>query len=237
MRFSFTDILIFALGFLAQMLFFTRSFIQWFKSEKAGIVLSPVLFWQISLIASIIMMVYGILRKDPAIILGQFITFYIYIRNLQIQGEWKKISTFFRYPIQIMPLIFLGWILLSDDYNLNNIIGNAEIPQWLMYFGIFAQVIFTFRFVFQWLVAEKKKESSLPLGFWYISLAGALMTLFYAIMRYDPILFLSNLSGIFMYSRNLFVHYTGKGIFEIIPFDLTAIKRFKKVRDKYSGKI
>jgi lipid-A-disaccharide synthase-like uncharacterized protein len=217
MQFSITDIFIFALGFLAQMLFFTRSFIQWFSSEKAGKVVSPLLFWQISLIASNLMMIYGILRRDPAIIIGQFITFYIYIRNLQIQGEWKKISVFFRYPVPFLPVACLCWILFSGNYNLNQIIGNEKITPLLMLFGITAQVTFTFRFVYQWIVAEKNKKSTLPVGFWYFSLAGGIMTLVYAIIRLDPVLIISNTSGIFMYSRNLIVHHTGRGLFESLP--------------------
>jgi lipid-A-disaccharide synthase-like uncharacterized protein len=223
----FGSILIFALGFFAQMLFFTRSFIQWFSSEKAGKVLSPLLFWQISLIASFLMMVYGILRKDPAIIMGQFITFYIYIRNLQIQGEWKKISGLFRYPVSLMPIACLIWIIFSGNNGWEQIIGNEKIAPWLMVFGITAQVTFTFRFVYQWIVAEKSKKSTLPVGFWYFSLAGGILTLTYAILRLDPVLFVSNTLGIFMYSRNLIVHYTGKGIFELLP--LTGINsRFQK---------
>lgn len=218
MQLSFIDLLIYAFGFLAQMLFFTRSFIQWFSSEKAGKVMSPLLFWQISLIASFLMMVYGILRKDPAIITGQFITFYIYIRNLQIQGEWKKIPTLFRYPVSVMPLGCLSWIVFSGNNGWQQIIGNEKIAGWLMIFGVMAQVTFTFRFVYQWIVAEKNQESLLPVGFWYFSLIGGLMTLFYATMRLDPVLLVSNTMGIFMYSRNLIVHYTGKGIFEMLPF-------------------
>jgi lipid-A-disaccharide synthase-like uncharacterized protein len=228
MQLSFIDLLIYALGFLAQMLFFTRSFIQWFSSEKAGKVLSPLLFWQISLVASILMMVYGILRKDPAIITGQFTTFYIYIRNLQIQGEWKKIPKLFRYPVSIMPLVCLGWIIFSGNNGWQQIIGNEKIAEWLMIFGVMAQVTFTFRFVYQWIVAEKNQKSILPVGFWYFSLIGGLMTLFYATMRLDPVLLLSNGMGIFMYSRNLIVHYTGKGLFELLPFNIVSIKNPKK---------
>jgi len=213
MHLTSTDIIIFSVGFLAQMLFFTRSFIQWFRSEKAGKVLSPVLFWQISLIASITMITYGILRKDPAIFLGQFITFYIYIRNLQIQGEWIKIPKYFRYPVPFLPVVCLGVLLFSKDHSLNKIIGSSSIATWLMIFGVVAQLTFTFRFVYQIIIAERNKMSILPVGFWIISLVGAVMTLFYAIMRLDPVLCFSNTMGIFMYTRNIVVHYTGKGIF------------------------
>ncbi len=214
MNLTFTDLLIFFVGFLAQFLFFARSFIQWFKTEKAGIIKSPVIFWQISLIASSVMIIYGILRKDPAIILGQFITFYIYIRNLQLQNQWKKIPGYFRYIIPLIPLFCLTYIFISDNNNIKQIIFNEDIAGWLMLFGIIAQVVFTFRFVYQWVIAEKVKSSPLPLGFWYISLTGALMTIVYALMRHDPVLLLSNLAGLFMYSRNIIINYTGKGILD-----------------------
>jgi lipid-A-disaccharide synthase-like uncharacterized protein len=221
-----STLLIFALGFTAQMLFFARTIVQWFKSEKAGRILSPVLFWQISLIAAILMLVYGILRKDFAIILGQFITFFIYIRNLQLQGEWKKIPVSFRIGITIMPLACMAWMVLSGNYSLHSILNNEDIARWLLIFGIVAQVTFTFRFVYQWLVAEKNKESSLPPGFWYFSVVGALMTIFYAIMRHDPVLLLGNLGGMVMYMRNLLLHYTHRGIFDLLPFDLDEVKKY-----------
>jgi len=219
-------LLIFALGFTAQLLFFARTIVQWFKSEKAGQVLSPVLFWQISLGASILMLVYGIFRKDFAIILGQFITFFIYIRNLQLQGEWKKIPGYFRFTASMMPFGCLLWMILSGNYSLHHILNNEDISLWLLYFGIAAQLIFTFRFVFQWLVAEKNKQSELPLGFWYFSIVGGSMTIFYALMRRDPVLLIGNLGGLVMYSRNLVLHYTGKGIFDLLPFDVNAVMKY-----------
>lgn len=220
-----TTLLIFTLGFTAQLLFFARTIVQWFKSEKAGEILSPVLFWQISLVASILMLVYGILRKDFAIILGQFITFFIYIRNLQLQGEWKKIPLSFRVFISLLPLACVAWMIISGNYSLHSILNNEDIARWLLIFGIVAQVTFTFRFIYQWLVAEKNKESSLPPGFWYFSVAGALMTLMYAVLRRDPVLFLGNLGGLVMYLRNLLLHYTHRSLFDLLPFDTTAFKK------------
>lgn len=226
MNIKLAGLLIFSLGFVAQLLFFARTIVQWFKSEKAGHVLSPVLFWQISLVASILMLIYGILRKDFAIILGQFITFFIYIRNLQLQNEWKKIPGYFRIIISIMPIVCMAWMILSGNYSLNSILNNENIARWLLIFGIVAQVTFTFRFVYQWMVAEKNKESSLPVGFWYFSVIGAVMTIFYAIMRRDPVLIMGNLGGLVMYLRNLFLNYTQKGIFDLLPFDIGVVKKY-----------
>lgn len=228
MEIKIQTLLIFVLGFTAQFLFFARTIVQWFKSEKAGKVLSPVLFWQISLVASILMLIYGILRKDFAIIMGQFITFFIYIRNLQLQGAWKKIPGYFKIIAFLMPFACIVWMIFSGNYSLHHIINNENISRWLLIFGITAQIIFTFRFIFQWIVAEKNKRSTLPLGFWYISIIGASMTVFYAILRLDPVLLLGNLGGLLMYCRNLILHYTGKGIFDLLPFDVGVIKKYVK---------
>ena len=78
--------LVFSIGFLAQILFSARQLTQWIASEKAGRILSPLLFWQLSILASFLLMVYGILRNDLVIILGQIITYGVYIRNLHYHG-------------------------------------------------------------------------------------------------------------------------------------------------------
>lgn len=229
MELKFITVLTYTLGFLSQILFFGRTIIQWFQSEKAGKVLSPVLFWQLSLIASMLLLVYGILRKDFAIILGQALTYFIYIRNLQLQNAWKKIPSSFRVLTFILPFASFAWIIFSGQYNIHAIFYNNEIAQWLLYFGIGSQIIFPIRFIYQWLIAEKQKESTLPLGFWFLSLFGGIMTVVYAIFRKDPVLFIGNFGGLIMYSRNIILHYTEKGIFDLLPFDIQAIRqRFKR---------
>ncbi|HFQ79900.1 MAG TPA: lauroyl acyltransferase, partial [Desulfobacterales bacterium] len=52
---------VYGVGFLAQLLFSARLLVQWLFSERAGRVMSPLLFWQLSIVASFILMVYGIL--------------------------------------------------------------------------------------------------------------------------------------------------------------------------------
>ena len=48
------------IGLLSQGLFSSRIILQWIKSERAKQVLVPALFWQISLISSFLMIIYGI---------------------------------------------------------------------------------------------------------------------------------------------------------------------------------
>ena len=75
----------------------------------------------------------------------------------------------------------------------------------LLIVGLVAQAMFSARFLVQWVVSEKKRESVIPLAFWYLSLAGGLMLFCYAVMRKDPVIMLGQGTGIFIYTRNLFL--------------------------------
>lgn len=82
---------VYALGFLAQGLFSARILVQWIMSERARKVVSPTIFWVLSLIASYLFFIYGWLRDDFSIMLGQVIAYYVYIWNLGAKGVWKSI--------------------------------------------------------------------------------------------------------------------------------------------------
>lgn len=197
--------LIYAIGFLAQLLFSARMLLQWVLSEKSKKVLTPRLFWQFSLLASFLLFVYGWLRDDFAIMLGQTLTYFIYIRNIQLQGEWKKLPKAFRLFLWIFPGIIVVYGYNNNAYDLNDFFKNEAIPPWLILLGSVAQIIFTFRFVYQWVYSERKKTSSLPFGFWLLSLIGSSLIVSYAIIRKDPVLFAGHALGLLIYTRNLFI--------------------------------
>ncbi|MFT5699343.1 MAG: lipid-A-disaccharide synthase-like uncharacterized protein [Desulforhopalus sp.] len=194
---------IFAVGFLAQILFSARQLTQWISSERAGKILSPILFWQLSIFASFLLIIYGILRNDPAIILGQIITYGVYIRNLYFFGFWKKIPLLPRVLAYTFPVLAISLLLMGETYNLHTVFSNHAIPTSLLIWGITGQIVFTFRFIYQWFYSEKRKQSILPMGFWIISLTGSLMVLSYAIVRKDPVLFIGQLFGLVVYGRNI----------------------------------
>ncbi len=72
-----------------------------------------------------------------------------------------------------------------------------------VWFGLGAQGMFFMRFFWQWLVSERRKQSTIPLAFWYLSLAGALSTFVYAAGRRDPAIMFGQLPACFFYIRNL----------------------------------
>ena len=70
-------------------------------------------------------------------------------------------------------------------------------------FGLLAQVMFSARFLVQWIASEIRKESYIPKSFWYLSLLGSTMLLAYAIHRRDPVFILGQAFGTVVYIRNL----------------------------------
>lgn len=75
---------------------------------------------------------------------------------------------------------------------------------WVMV-GLFGQLMFTARFIVQWLASERAGRSVVPVAFWYFSLAGGLIVLAYGIHKLDPVIILGQLPGTVIYSRNLWL--------------------------------
>jgi lipid-A-disaccharide synthase-like uncharacterized protein len=73
---------------------------------------------------------------------------------------------------------------------------------WLI-IGLAGQIVFGLRFLVQWICSERRKESYIPVVFWYLSLGGGAILLAYAIHRQDPVFILGQSMGVIVYVRNL----------------------------------
>ena len=193
----------YVIGLIAQVFFSARMLIQWVLSEKQKRVVSPILYWVFSLIGAYLLCIYGWLRNDFSIILGQFISFYVYIWNLNDKGLWNRLPNVIRILLIITPIAAALFALNDFPSFINSFFQDEDIPLWLIAFGSIGQIIFTLRFVYQWYYSRKVGESVLPVGFWIQSLIGSLMILTYAIIRLDPILILSQSTGFIVYTRNI----------------------------------
>lgn len=199
---------IYGLGFFAQSLFGARLIVQWIISEKSGRIVSPTVFWQLSLMASFLFLVYGIIRNDLVIIIGQTLSYLIYIRNLQLKNDWKKFPPSVRIFIFALPVIALTWVLTSHD-KLGLIFSNNDLTNPIIAIGAMGQLMLNVRFIYQWYYSEKNNDSILPLGFWIISSVASVMILGYAYYRLDPVLLVAQGMGIFVYLRNVIIHFKG----------------------------
>jgi lipid-A-disaccharide synthase-like uncharacterized protein len=193
--------LLYTLGFFAQSLFGARSIVQWYLSEREGRVVSPTLFWVFSLTGSSLFLVYGLLRHDMVILLGQSISFYIYVRNLQLKKVWESIPIFLRPLILFIPPIIL-FFAYQQRSGFEMEVGFLPI----IIIGVVGQLLLNCRYLYQWYFSEKANESVLPLGFWIISAVASVMVVVYSIYKQEPVLLVAQGLGIIVYARNTIIY-------------------------------
>jgi lipid-A-disaccharide synthase-like uncharacterized protein len=76
--------------------------------------------------------------------------------------------------------------------------------------GLAAQLLFSMRFLVQWIATEKARASTMPESFWYFSFSGGIMLLAYACYRVDPVFIVGQATGLVIYTRNLYFIWLGK---------------------------
>ncbi|NQT18540.1 MAG: lipid-A-disaccharide synthase N-terminal domain-containing protein [Planctomycetes bacterium] len=92
----------------------------------------------------------------------------------------------------------------SISNSLGEIIQKLAGPDRIWYaLGFLGQIVFTMRFVVQWIASEKQGKSVIPVKFWYFSIAGSVVLLIYSYWRKDPVFILAQCFGCFIYFRNL----------------------------------
>jgi lipid-A-disaccharide synthase-like uncharacterized protein len=77
-------------GVVAQLLFAARFLVQWISSERAGKSVIPFAFWIFSMGGGLMTLLYGIVKREPVIILGQGLATIIYIRNIMLIIKERK---------------------------------------------------------------------------------------------------------------------------------------------------
>ena len=84
---------------------------------------------------------------------------------------------------------------------------------WWVILGFAAQLMFTGRFLVQWIASEKEGRSVIPIAFWFFSIAGGLLLLAYALYRRDPVFIAGQAFGVFVYLRTLYLIMRERGDF------------------------
>ena len=77
-----------------------------------------------------------------------------------------------------------------------------KADMWLIV-GIGGQLLFTARFLVQWIASERAGRSVVPLAFWLFSIGGGMITLVYGIHKREPVIIMGQALSIFIYLRNL----------------------------------
>ena len=79
----------------------------------------------------------------------------------------------------------------------------AKFQVWVL-LGYVAQLMFTMRFLVQWIASERAGKMVMPIAFWFFSIGGGLLLLVYALYIRDPVFILGQAFGVFVYARNLY---------------------------------
>lgn len=198
-----------AVGLVAQLAFMARMLVQWIMSERARAVVNPALFWWLSLLGALTMSFYGYLREDLAILLGQLVSFYVYVYNLKLKGELKRVGLIISALLVLSPIILLGLELYQGGIAAFRAVflNQYTIPYIWLAIGMLGQFLFTFRFIYQMVISHRQKQSVLPPMFWYFSLTAALLVQSYGIYRLDIVLILGQAGGLVTYVRNIMLYH------------------------------
>lgn len=194
-------LLVTCVGLLAQAFFSARTLVQWILSERARRVLSPTVFWALSLAGSVLLATYGWLRADFAIVAGQLVSYYVYVWNLHIKGV--RMAAPFWGLLLVFPLVAVAFVAEGAEEFARDFLLRPDIPFWLLAVGTFGQLLMTLRFVYQWWYSRRAGQSELPPVFWWISLCGAAIVFFYGLWRLDVVLMLGQSFGLVVYARNI----------------------------------
>jgi len=78
------------IGWCGNTVFFSRFLVQWWVTEKTKQVIVPNSFWWLSLIGSLLLLAYGLHRRDSVFIFAYAFTWIPYIRNLIISHRNRR---------------------------------------------------------------------------------------------------------------------------------------------------
>jgi lipid-A-disaccharide synthase-like uncharacterized protein len=81
------------IGWLGNLVFFARFFVQWYATERKKRVVVPTAFWWLSLAGSLLLLAYSLHKQDSVFIFAYVFTWIPYIRNLIIHRRHKEAHT------------------------------------------------------------------------------------------------------------------------------------------------
>ena len=199
---------VYLLGLVAMGVYGSRILIQWYLSEKHHRVESPGIYWVLSSLGAVLLYVYGWLRKDLSIIVGESLGYYVYMWNISVMGLYKKVPRIVPILQAIFPLVIIGLIIKDFPVFVDTFLHNEYVPLGLLLFGIAGQVTYEVRSIYQLVYSYRRHQSILPLGHWVLAVIGSLMIIIYGLIRHDWVLAIGQFS-IFFSIRNLMLSLSG----------------------------
>lgn len=192
-------------GWLGQGIFTWRLLHQWWVSEKARRSVLPPSFWWWSLAGTLPLLVYALHRADGVFVAGALINGTLYARNLWLARRAPPAPGAQRPgvlgPLAAALVLFAAVLVLGWGAG-RDVVGRKAPPLWLAV-GFLGQAVWSSRFVLQWWVSERRRESVLPASFFVVSVVGAVLLCAYAVYRLDYVMMTAYALNPIPYVRNL----------------------------------
>jgi lipid-A-disaccharide synthase-like uncharacterized protein len=206
------------LGIGGAIIFYGRFWVQWIASEIKKQSLIPNVFWYMSSVGSLMLLAYAALTQSPLGTLSQNLNIIIYGRNLV--HIWKndkspsKMRIVLIHIIMVITAVTGAYFVVHFWWDAWNARGSSTPDnvltdwQWLL-IGLVGQALFMLRFLIQWIVTERKKESVIPVVFWYLSIAAASLQGMSFAQREEWVFAVGMAATVGIYLRNLwFIHHS-----------------------------
>jgi lipid-A-disaccharide synthase-like uncharacterized protein len=178
-------------GWAGQALFGARVLLQWIASERARRSVVPRRYWELSLAASGLVLVYAFAVKNLVFQLSLVPGAVTAARNLFL-GRSRPARALLPWAAALVLLV--AWTTVSPP--------QVGPPLWAAV-GISGSLLWGLRVVAQWWVSERRGRSTLPPLFWALSLVGSALLLAYAVYRRDAVMIAGYALGAVPYARNL----------------------------------
>ena len=105
---------------------------------------------------------------------------------------------------RLFVICFLLFVIYRFQWKGFYVMASITVGSIWIAVGFIGQVIFGLRFVVQWIATERKRESVIPVAFWYLSLLGTIILLAYSIYLRDPVFIAGFSLNMIIYLRNLY---------------------------------
>lgn len=204
-------------GVIGVLVFQGRFYVQWITSELKKRSVMPIMFWYMSSVGTIMLLVYSIHLREPVGALGQGLNIIIYSRNLV--HIWRNKGVLSRRAdvavhavvalIAAISVYFVGSVWWST-YELSKPASSPEATSlwiWLAV-GVLGNALFACRFLVQWYATERARKPVIPNSFWYISVVASAFLLMSYLDRGAWVFVLGTCAGLLIYFRNLWLIYS-----------------------------
>jgi 4-amino-4-deoxy-L-arabinose transferase len=207
-------------GIAGAVIFYSRFYLQWYFSERAGRSVVPVGFWYLSAAGSISLFLYGVLLQSPLGVFAHCFNMVVYARNLV--HIWRRRDTLTAWRMRFAnaaivlslgaAVVLLAYTWFGHYQTSKEAQPSEALWGWfLIALGLLGQVLFASRFLLQWLVTEARKKSTFPTAFWYVSIAASLLQILSFGGQGEWVFALGLVSTMPVYLRNLWLIHRRPG--------------------------